>query len=166
MKPEIWPFCQTIFSAKKNAFFGRRPKFGQKFLFPAILWPFMFSLKIQKMTKFERFLTLTSSGGQKFRPFCQNFFSAKKICIFWPETKNRLEILISGRILTICKIFEYAIFGRFFKIFDFGCGQRAEISGVLSKIFFGQKNMYFLAGDQKSARNFYFRPKFARFAYF
>ena len=159
-------FVKKIFRPKKNAFFGRRPKFGQKFLFPAILWPFMFSLKIQKMTKFERFLTLNSSGEQKFRPFCQKFFSAKKICIFWPEAKNRPEISISGRILAICKIFEYAIFGRFFKIFDFETGRRAEISGESSKMFLADKNIYFPATNQKSARNFYFRPNSGHFKNF
>jgi len=103
-------------------------------------------------------LTSRLAGGPKFPANRPKFFWPKKIYIFWPQTKNRPEISISGRILAICKIFEYAIFGRFFKIFDFGYGQKAEISGVLSKNFFGQKNMYFLAGDQKSTRNFYFRP--------
>ena len=51
-------------------------------------------------------------------------------------------------------------FGAFFTNFDFGSGRKAENSGVLSEIFSGWKNIYFLPGNQKSARNFYFRPKF------
>jgi len=50
------------------------------------------------------------AGGQKFRAFCPKIFSAKKICIFWPETKNQPEISISGQNLTILPISEMGHF--------------------------------------------------------
>ena len=57
------------------------------------------------------------------------------------------------------KNFRFSHFRLFFQKFDFGRDWRAEIFGVLSEIFFRSKNIYFLGGNQTSAKNFYFLPK-------
>ena len=101
---------QNFFGRKKYIFSGHKPKIGQKFLFPAEFWPFAKFSNMPFLGDFSKFLTLDVARGQKFRAFCQKIFSAKKICIFWPETKNRPEISISGHIMAILPISEMGHF--------------------------------------------------------
>ena len=106
-------FVKIFFRPKKYAFSDRRLKIGQKFRFPAEFWPFAKFSNMPFLGDFSKFLTLDVARGQKFRAFCQKFFSAKKICIFWPETKNRPEIYISGRNLPVLLISEMRHFRQF-----------------------------------------------------
>ena len=110
----------------RNFYF--RPKFGH-------LKKFKFGI----LGLFSKILTLEVARRPKVWAFCPNFFSARKICILYPQTKNRPKIFISGRNLAIWKIYSFCILGLFFKNFDFGSGRRAENWDVLSEIFFGQK---------------------------
>ena len=71
-------FVKKIFGPKQNAFFGRRPKFGQKFLFPAILWPIMFSFKIQKWPNLRDFWLWIRLEGRNFGRFVKKFFRPKR----------------------------------------------------------------------------------------
>ena len=113
---------------KSTRNFHFRPKFGhlKKFKF-GILGRF-----------FKNFDFGSSRKAENSGVLSEFVFGRKKIYFFWPETKNRLEISISGRNLAIWKIYNFGILVFFFKNFDFGSSRKAEICCVLSENFFGQ----------------------------
>jgi len=134
---------KKFFRPKKYAFSGRRSKIGQKFLFPAEFWPFAKFSNMLFLGDFSKFLTLDVARGQKFRAFCQKFFSAKKICIFWPETKNRPEISISGHIMAIFAISQKGKNHHFLAKFRLSKWLEGRNFGRFVKFFFRPKKYAF-----------------------
>ena len=153
-------FLRNFFRLKKYIFSARKLKIGQKFLFPAEIWLFEKFIILAFWGFFSKILTLEVAGGPKIRAFCPKFFSANKICIFWPETKKSARNFYFRPKFGHLKKIQIWHFGDFFNNFNFGSSRRAEISGVLSEFFSAEEIYIFLAENQKSARNFYFRPKF------
>ena len=154
------------FFGRKNISSSRKPKIGQKFLFPDGISPFeKFSFLSFWSVFFKNFDFGSGWRAEIFGVLSEIFFGQKNMYFLAKNQKSARNFYFRLKFGQLKKI-KFDILGLFFKNFDFGAGRRAEISGVLSENLFGQQNIYFLVGEQKSARNFNLQPNFGHFAYF
>ena len=146
---KFWVFWIWTWAHKNMYFLAGDQKSARNFCFRPNFSRLKKFSKCNFWAFFETFWLWTWPDGRNSRRFGKTFFD---------DTKNRPESSVSGRILVAWKNFQNAIFGQFWAFFEnFWLWTWLEGRNFVrfGKKFSADKNMYFLAGEQKLVRNFF-----------